>query len=509
MIRRVLKARNKFVPKLRGVTRFSTYLLASFFFFLSKWIERNFGAPNLEQILYHIQFGTEGLLDADQALIHSFIKWCVLLPIVFSIFAVMTERFVGCVRLYGLKGAISLLIRFVVKHVNRAFIALDWLIAHRAPIILLVAATAYWTYKVSAVGYVTAHFGPDYFSANYISPSTVKLQAKNPKNLVLIYVESLETTYSNENLFGTDLLASLNALQGVSFESYGQAPGTSWTIAGITATQCGVPLKSVTLYDGNVQGENMKSFLPNATCLGDVLAKLGYHNVFMGGAALDFAGKGKFLNDHQYHEVYGREEWIRQGVDPKDMNGWGLYDDDLFEKAKIKLHELQDSKQPFNLTLLTVDTHHPAGHTSKYCARRGAQNFEDIVKCTSDQLAEFVKFIKSNGYLSNTNVVIIGDHLAMTNSVSQKLNSLSERRIFNSFISAKPPAKNREKILHFDLFPSILEFLGIDVAGNRLGLGFSAFYKSDELPSPGRLDEMNSSLMNSSDTYYDLWRAPQ
>jgi hypothetical protein len=99
MIRRVLKAR-KFVPKLRGVARFSTYLLAFFFFFLSKWIERNFGAPNLEQILYHIQFGTERLLDADQALIYSFITRCVLLPIGFSTFAVMTERFVGYVRLY-------------------------------------------------------------------------------------------------------------------------------------------------------------------------------------------------------------------------------------------------------------------------------------------------------------------------------------------------------------------------------------------------------------------------
>jgi phosphoglycerol transferase len=509
MIRRVLKGHNKLAPKLRKVTRFSTYLLAFFFFCLSKWIEQNFGSPNLEQIFYHIQFGTEGLLDVDHALIYSFIKRCVLLPIVFSVLAVITEMFIQLVRLHGLMGAISHLKKFVFKHSKRAFMTLDWLIAYRAPIILLVLASLYWTYKVSAFQYVASYFGTDYFSANYISPAGVDLQAKNPKNLVLIYIESLETTYSNKTQFGTDLLASLNGMGGVRFERYSQAPGTGWTIAGITATQCGVPLKIVTLYDGNHQGENVKSFLPNAICLGDVLGKFGYHNVFMGGASLNFAGKGKFFHDHNYHEVYGREDWIHEGVTSNEMNGWGLYDDDLFDRAKIKMQQLHASKQRFNLTLLTVDTHHPEGHVSKYCARRGVQSFEELVKCTSDQIKEFVTFMKQNDYLTDTNVVIIGDHLAMNNSVSQKLNAAPERHIFNSFISDMQPKRNREEIVHFDLFPTILEFIGIDVVGNRLGLGFSGFHGLEDQPSSNRLEEMENSLLNSSDTYFDLWKTKE
>ncbi len=67
-------------------------------------------------------------------------------------------------------------------------------------------------------------------------------------------------------------------------------------MGGITASQCGIPLNSVILEDGNSQGERLKSFLPRATCLGDSLKKLGYINIFLGGARLAFAGKGKFLS---------------------------------------------------------------------------------------------------------------------------------------------------------------------------------------------------------------------
>ena len=87
------------------------------------------------------------------------------------------------------------------------------------------------------------------------------------------------------------------------------------------------------------------------------LQDLGYRNVFMGGAGLAFAAKGRFFADHGYRERYGKREWLRQGVRPDDMSRWGLYDDDLFERAKVKLKDLHDSGGRFNLTLLTVDTH--------------------------------------------------------------------------------------------------------------------------------------------------------
>lgn len=82
----------------------------------------------------------------------------------------------------------------------------------------------------------------------------------------------------------------------------------------------------------------------------------------MGGASLEYAKKGNFFRSHQYHEVYGREEWQRLKIFSSDfhkLGGWGLYDDSLFRQAKDKVLELHKTKQPFNLTMLTVDTHMP------------------------------------------------------------------------------------------------------------------------------------------------------
>jgi phosphoglycerol transferase len=70
----------------------------------------------------------------------------------------------------------------------------------------------------------------------------------------VIYVESLEQGYSSKAVFGHDLLEPLNGLQGSSFADYQQVPGTGWTIAAIVATQCGVPLERMTIFDGNTQG---------------------------------------------------------------------------------------------------------------------------------------------------------------------------------------------------------------------------------------------------------------
>jgi phosphoglycerol transferase len=188
------------------------------------------------------------------------------------------------------------------------------------------------------------------------------------------------------------------------------------------------------------------------------------------------------------------------------MNFWGLYDDDLLALVKAKLIQLHAQKQPFNLTFNTIDTHGPDGHFSKYCKAHGIKDFPGIVECTSNQVAELVLFMKRSGYFKDTNVVILGDHLAMENPVSDKLDTIKERHVFNRFISAKPVTKNREDVLHFDMFPTILEFVGFKVEGGKLGLGFTAISKNTDLPPATEYEDMNEDLLNQSDEYLDLWK---
>ena len=484
-----LPAAPRFVNIVPRLMRSSLYLLAFFLFCFSYWIHRYFGKPDLDQITYHLNFGLELARTTDPALTRRFIRWCVLVPLVLLALLSYCEPRVW---------------RAIAK-IPRRFHALFYRLHKWFPQLLILGATTFWMCDVSALKYVTANFGPDYFGANYVRPGSVKLVAGKPKNLILIYVESLEQGYSASATFGRDLLAPLTGLHGTSFPDYEQAPGTGWTIAAIVATQCGVPLERVTVFDGNTQGEMINSFLKSAVCLPDLLAEQGYHNVFMGGASTSFAGKDKFLNQHHYHEVYGREEWLKSGAQQSDMNGWGLYDADLFSRARTKLRELSARHEKFDLTLLTVDTHEPEGHLSASCANDGYTAFDGVVSCTAREVADFVRYAKDNGYLEDTNIVILGDHLSRKNPLTAQLEQLPERTIFNSFISNDTPVPNRTHLLHFDLMPTILEFTGYTVPGGRMGLGYSGFNEHTRQPPKDRLAEMDKDLLNRSDKYMALW----
>ena len=372
----------------------------------------------------------------------------------------------------------------------------------------------YFSVFFSVFGYISAQFGKDFFDENYIAPSKIDISfnENNSKNLVLIYVESLETTYSNTKLYNKDLLHSLNQLNGTSFLEFREVPTTGWTMASIVASQCSVPLKELSKIDHtrsegnrlNDQGERVKNFLPGATCLGDILKDNGYHNVFMGGAYTAFAGKEKFLKSHGYDEIYGREEWLRMGAKRRDIHTWGLFDGVLFLKAKHKLKQLHDYGDRFNLTILTLDTHE--GAISKVCKQKG-RDMVDSIECASDQLYDFVMFAKDNGYLNDTNIVIMGDHLNFGNYASKKNNTISDRYIFNKFISNYPIIKNREEILHFDMLPTILEFIGFDINGGRLGLGYSAIKENNNItPNKNRYKDFVDNIRNRSVRYMDLWK---
>ncbi|MDM8620750.1 phosphoglycerol transferase I, partial [Escherichia coli] len=131
---------------------------------------------------------------------------------------------------------------------------------------------------------------PD-FAAYYKEPSKT---IPDPKlNLVYIYGESLERTYFDNEAF-PDLTPELGALknEGLDFSHTQQLPGTDYTIAGMVASQCGIPLFAP--FEGNASA-SVSSFFPQNICLGDILKNSGYQNYFVQGANLRFAGKDVFL----------------------------------------------------------------------------------------------------------------------------------------------------------------------------------------------------------------------
>ncbi len=469
---------------MRLVTLATCYFPAFFLLGLTHWVGASFDSPTIDQILYHLHYSEGASIEMGRIFLFTFAMECLVFPFVLAVAAGVLHHTLFRVR--GFPGRVL-------------------------PGAALAVGIAVLMAKLSVFPWIGYHFAEDRFARHFVDGARVAVvpaPEQRQKNLVLIYVESLEETYGDSRVWGRDLLRPLRTLGGISFASLRAAPGTNWTIAGIVATQCGVPLRVVSQYDMKKGGEGDRVFLPGATCLSDVLHRHGYRNVFLGGAPLSFAGKGKFLRDHHYDEMYGREEWVREGVVAGSQGEWGLYDDELYARAKVKLKELHDAGKPFNLTMLTLDTHNPHGFRSPGCRRRGLKSFEDIVECASEQAADFVGFIKQSGYLRDTNVVILGDHLAVSNPVYDALRKIENRRIYNQFISQEPPRKNTEDILPFDLYPTLLQFIGFSVAGDRMGLGYSGFGQAPAASEQDRLEDLLLPSLSGSAGYSRLW-APQ
>lgn len=499
----------------KGWVRVVIYLAAFFLLSFTRWLDRYFGLPTFEQILYHLQFGYDGLAETDPALIRSFILDCIAVPVVLAVTMffiealIMSEKISNFLnhlrvsRLANWQGHILRWAAWILKLTRTVFVAY-------LPLTLMVITFVLLANKLAIWSPLKNRDDIKFFDTHFAAPEAI-LAPREKLNLVLIYVESLENAFSDFTIMGEDLLAPLNETlkDAHYFENFEQASGTGWTIGGLVSSQCGIPLKPITSFDGNDQGERLMFFLPGATCLGDVLQKNGYNNVFLGGASLRFAGKGKFLAQHGYKQLFGKEDWARLGE--KNFNGWGLYDDQLLDRAKSKLDELVQAKEPFNLTLLTVDTHAPDGFYSPTCHQRGASDFKGIVRCTSSLVADFVSYIKRKGYLKNTAVVVLGDHLAMKNAVYEDLEKFAHRTIYNKFLIPHPLEKNRETIHHFSIFPTILYSLGFRFKHNRLALGASGFGELDpnyEILNYHRL-VLNEMIESPSTKYLEFWRLPQ
>ncbi|WWJ87460.1 phosphatidylglycerol--membrane-oligosaccharide glycerophosphotransferase [Erwinia aphidicola] len=274
--------------------------------------------------------------------------------------------------------------------------------------------------------------GDSDFYSHYQVPGK-SLRGDRP-NLVYIYAESLERTYFDEHAF-PKLAPELNEIKNNSldFSNTEQLPGTEYTIAGMVASQCGIPLFAP--FDGNASS-SLSTFYPQNVCLGDILKSSGYQNYFYQGASLSFAGKDLFLSSHGFDHMYGFKELAGVVKDPKYRNDWGWYDDTVLEVVFDKYLELAQKNQPFSLFALTVDTHHPDGFISRSCQRKsypfdGKENKSfAAVACGQEHIARLIEKIRATPYFKNTIIVVSSDHLAMNNTAYKYLNQHDRRDLF-------------------------------------------------------------------------------
>ena len=357
--------------------------------------------------------------------------------------------------------------RLGAKYLPRRFIALAG-----------IAAIAAYAPLLSLVSFVLAPGDPQTIARE---PSTRPVEIEpealsDPKSLVLIFAESLEATYGRRDIFGDDFTPSLTALasRGANFEDMREVNNTGSTITGMVGAMCALPLRSPMPWEHvNTVLPNVETPLPGNVCLGDVLSAHGYRTVFMGGAPLGFAGKGKFLAAHGFTELHGASDLLPLLEDPDYRSGWGIHDDTLFEFALRRLDALADGTSPFALTLLTLDTHHPSGLPSGSCRSRGreASDMEFAIRCSDRLLSGFIDEVRSR--YDNVVVALFSDHLAHRNELFGTLKSHgnSRRLRFSVWGPDVDPIRVGRRGTHYDVMPTILDFLGFE---NWMSHGFGA-----------------------------------
>ena len=346
------------------------------------------------------------------------------------------------------------------------------------------------------------HIYEDY----YVKPDVDSITAfDKPKNLIYIYLESMETTYASADEGGyqpeINYIPHLTqmAKDNISFSDNDKLGGftstsnTGWTIVAIFATQTGLPFNYP--IGGNEDFGNRKSFAKGVISLGDILHEKGYYQEFLCGSDSDFAGRRTFFEQHGNFDIYDRVNAKEDGYITEDyVSPWGVPDKDLYTIAKDELTRMSQMDQPFNLTMLTVDTHHVDGWMCPECENKYSEQLPNVVECADRQIDKFIKWCSEQSWYEDTLIVIIGDHPRMDKSLVEG-REYNDRKVYNCFINA--PYEKEGLSLNYrmfapeDMFPSVISALGYSIPGNRLGLGTDMFSGRSTLVEEMGLDRFN------------------
>lgn len=357
------------------------------------------------------------------------------------------------------------------------------------------------------------------FEKEYVDPLSVNISDNdgNAKNLICIYLESMETTYASKAVGGAQadinyipnltLLAQNNITfsDGDGLGGFVSVAGTGWTMGALLGTTSGIPflLAETGENSHNSLGKD-GTFLNGLTNIGDILASKGYTQEFLCGSQASFGGRKTYFEVHGQYEIYDLFDARRDDYIPKDYFVWWGYEDYiLYDIAKDEITSLAEGDKPFNFTMLTVDTHHVGGFVCSECGSNYTTGLENVVSCADRQLFEFIEWCKAQDFYDNTTIVIIGDHPRMDSQLVKGVD-FYDRTMYNCFINSAvtPESETKNRVFtSLDMFPSVLSAMGFEIEGERLGLGTNIFSSVPTLAEKHGLERFEYAISQPSEYY--------
>lgn len=459
---------------LHGIGVFISLLLitlATLFSFSISWMFKTWTNLSMDELVYHLTAPIEG---TNKDMILNYLQSC-LAPTILILLIVI--------------------ILYIIFSKKKSFYLYIGGGAGIAIIALILALTYTWD-QLDVGNYLkNQNVDSDFIEQYYVSPKETVITFPGIKrNLIYIYLESMEVTYTDEKnggAFDEDVIPELTQIAQDNEDFSGTDsklnggyafPGTTWTMAAMFAQTSGLPL-NVSIGQNNM--DTQESFLPGITALGDILEQNGYSRTLMIGSDATFGGRALYFTDHGNYDLEDYNYAIEQGWILSDYRVWWGYEDErLFRNAKNKLMELSAQEEPFNLTLLTVDTHFEDGYVCDICPDKfGDNQYANVMDCSSKQVADFINWIQQQDFYENTTIVISGDHPTMDSDFCNSVSEDYQRKVYTAILNSavEPQLSERREFSTFDMFPTTLAAIGAQIEGERLGLGTNLFSKCPTL----------------------------
>jgi phosphoglycerol transferase MdoB-like AlkP superfamily enzyme len=226
----------------------------------------------------------------------------------------------------------------------------------------------------------------------------ILLNSEQP-NVVLIILESY--TAELVGILGGEKGVTPNtdrlATEGILFEEIYAAAGR--TDKGVLASISAFPAQAIRSV---MKQSNKQEKLPG---IAQEFEKKSYSTSFYYGGESEFFNMKSYVLSHGYKKLVDQHSFQR-----KDMNSkWGAYDDKVFTK---QLADMDNSKQPFFSTILTLTNHEPfeIPVERKYKGENVNDQFRSTMFYTDSCLGAYLTDAKKKAWYKNTLFVIIADH---------------------------------------------------------------------------------------------------
>ena len=389
------------------------------------WVLKTWNNLSMEEIVYHLKMPLEGTNDD---IIWDYIFYC-------AAAAVLAAVILTCLLI-------------LMRKKKRFYRVLLGAVPAASVLMIALSVNHIWT-TLDVSAYVkNQNTYSSFIDDNYVDPASVDINFPEQKrNLIYIYLESMETTYADQQsggAFEENVIPELTRLSLENENFSGEESilnggyaltGTTWTVGAMFGQTSALPLL-IPIEKNSM--DTQENFFPGITTLGDILEEEGYRQELVIGSDAEFGGRKLYFEQHGGYEIYDYYYSKNHGEIPEDYYVWWGYEDErMFEHAKERLNELSASSEPFNLTLLTVDTHFEDGYVCGLCTDEfGDDQYSNVMACSSRQVSEFVQWIQEQPFYENTTIVISGDHLTMDVDYCEDVSSDYERKVYTAYINA-------------------------------------------------------------------------